>query len=133
MSIIMALSVPGYRQYSRRAHRADATIELMRLAAAQEKFYIQSGSYAGSTQLTATPPLGLGHSGISERGDYRLSIAPHADGLGVGYTATARVLPRALGGTQEDDSDCTSFSIDQNGLRGTNDGFVAADIDECWR
>jgi type IV pilus assembly protein PilE len=131
--IVMALGVPGYRQYSRRVHRADGMIELMRLAAAQEKFYIQNGTYASNAQLTAAAPAGLGHGGMSERGDYSVAIAPHAIGLAVGYTVTATVVPEALGGTQEDDTDCPSFSIDQSGLRGANGGIVVTEVEKCWR
>ena len=129
-SLILALSIPGYRQYVQRAHRSDATIQLMRVAAQQERFYLQNGTYASNALLTLAPPAGLGFTGTSDRGDYSISVAPHAAGLAVGYTVTA--VPDA-GGTQTDDSDCTAFSLNESGLKGANGGYVPADVEACWR
>ena len=56
LSILMGLSIPGYRQYVRRANRTDATTDLLRLAAAQERFYLQNGTYATNAELAPAPP-----------------------------------------------------------------------------
>ncbi len=132
-SLLMAIAVPGYRQFSQRAHRTDATIQLMRVTAQQERFYLQNGTYASNAQLTLAPPAGLGFTGTSDRGDYTIAIAPDAAGLAVGYTVTATPIAAGSGGTQSDDTDCTSFIVDQNGRMGANGGYVPAEVEECWR
>ena len=128
ISIILGVSIPGYRQYVQRAQRADATTALLRLAAAQERFYMQAGQYAsGAAQVEAAPPAGLGFtSSMSERGYYSLAVAPDAGGAAVGYDATATPV---AGGNQATDSDCTSFGIDESGTRTSLPG----NIDKCWR
>ena len=122
ISIILGISVPSYRSYVLRAGRTDASTALLRVAAAQERFYLQNGTYAGNG-------LGIANS-KSERGYYDLAIAPDAGGLTIGYIFTATVDAT---GKQKDDSDCTSISIDQNSRRGANGGYVAAVVEKCWR
>lgn len=127
ISIILGVSIPGYRQYVQRASRGDATTALLRLAAAQERFYLQNGQYAGPGQLALAPPAGLGFPGaLSERGYYDLVVAPNVGGLAVGYVAIATPVP---GSNQSDDSDCALFSINQSGTRTSLPG----NIETCWR
>lgn len=130
-SILIGVGLPSYRNYVMRASRADATMALLKIASSQEKFYLQNGTYASTAQLVVAPPAGLGFvGGMTEHGYYTVSLVPHAAGLAVGYTATA-----AHGGTgkQGSDTDCTSFSIDENSRRGANGGYVVATVDKCWR
>lgn len=131
VSILVGVAVPGYRDFVQRSGRTDATTALMKLAASQEKFYLQNGIYASNAEISLVPPAGLGfNASKSEHGYYTLSLAPDAAGLAVGYTASAAIVG---GGKQADDTDCASFSIDQNGRRGANGGYVATVIEECWR
>ena len=92
LSIIMALSIPGYRQYVQRANRTDATSDLLRLAAGQERFYLQNGTYATNAQLAAAPPAGLGFTGgKTQRGYYNVAITV---ANATRFTATARMYLR---------------------------------------
>jgi len=130
-SILVGIGLPGYRDFVIRGGRTDATTALLKLSASQEKFYLQNGIYASNAQLAAAPPAGLGFVGSkSEHGYYDLTIAPAAAGLAVGYTASAAVVANEK---QGDDSDCTAFSMDQNGRRGANGGYNPTVIEECWR
>lgn len=130
--ILAAASVAGYRQYLRRANRVDATAALLRLQAAEERFYLQNNRYAGEDEREAAPPAGLGMS-RTDNGYYTLAIEPAPDGLGVGYVATA--VPVA-GGPQADDTDCAAFFVDQSGRRGARTGAGAGGDEvtaRCWR
>lgn len=131
LSLLVGIGLPGYRDFVLRGGRTDATTALLKLAAGQEKFYLQNGRYASNAELPAALPVGLGFTGSkSEHGYYGLSIAPNAAGLAVGYTASATPV---AGGKQADDSDCTAFSLDQNGRRGANAGYNPATVEDCWR
>lgn len=131
ISILVGIGLPGYRGYVLRSGRTDAITALMKLAASQEKYYLQNGVYANNGQLAVAPPAGLGFTDArSERGYYNLTVVPNAAGFAVGYTATATV---AGTGKQADDSECASFSIDQNGRRGANGGYIAPVIEGCWK
>ncbi|MAF83785.1 MAG: hypothetical protein CL797_06740 [Chromatiales bacterium] len=131
MSIILGISIPNYRAYTLRAGRSDATSALMRIAAAQERFYLQNGTYAGNAALALDPPNGLGFTNSkSGHSYYDLQIAADAGGLTIGYSASATV---DAAGKQRDDPDCNSMSINQNGQRGANGGFIPAAVEKCWR
>jgi type IV pilus assembly protein PilE len=128
-AVIVAVAIPSYRNYVMRASRADATGALLRLAANQERFYLANNTYAGDDQMADAPPAGLGISG-TERGFYELEIAPHADGLQVGYTATATAV---AGEDQAADVDCAVFSVNEQGLRKAEDSGGTDNTERCWR
>jgi type IV pilus assembly protein PilE len=124
VGILAAVSLPSYRRYVQRAGRADAMAALMQLQVAQEKRYIQQGTY--TTNLTAAPPGGLGLSGTSERQKYNLAVQLTPTGY------TARATPRA-GGGQTDDTNCAVLGINESGTRtATNSGGTDTKA-ECWR
>lgn len=133
MAILASASIAGYRQYIRRANRVDASAALLRLSAAEERFYLQNNRYATTAdELSDPPPGGLGISG-TERGLYDLSVEAAADGAIVGYIATATARSDQ---SQRDDADCASFSIDQGGQRSASDsgGNSSAETSNlCWR
>ncbi|WKZ11591.1 MAG: type IV pilin protein [Gammaproteobacteria bacterium] len=132
LGIVTTLAVGGYREYLRRANRTDATTALLRISAAQEKFYVQNGQYAGDAELAGDPPAGLGIAG-TERGYYTLAIAIDPGGPTIGYTATATA---DAAGAQGDDEGCWSFSINERGVRSAADdgGATGAAVTErCWR
>ncbi|TFG86403.1 MAG: prepilin-type N-terminal cleavage/methylation domain-containing protein [Chromatiales bacterium] len=133
VAILASVSMGGYRQYVRRANRVDATSALLRISAAQERFYLQNNSYATTAEeLTAPPSAGLGISG-TQHGLYDLAVIAGPDGATTGYTATATAASDA---SQRDDEGCRIFSIDQSGQRSAANagGTESAEITaRCWR
>lgn len=133
MGILATASAAGYRQYVQRANRVDASSALLRVSAAQERFYLQNSRYATTPdELSDPPPSGLGIQG-TERGFYDLAVEEAADGAAAGYTVTATASGT---GPQRDDDDCQAFTIDQSGMRGARDsgGAEGAEItSRCWR
>ena len=131
MAILASASVAGYRQYIRRANRVDATSALLRVSAAQERFYLQKNHYATTAaELSDPPPNGLG-TAETGLGLYDLAVAS-ADAT-IGYTVTATA---SSDGSQRDDADCRSLSIDQSGKRSARNsaGTESAEIiARCWR
>ena len=125
-AILAAIAIPGYRSYVQRAQRTEAKNALLRIQAAQEKFFVQHNRYA--TALAPSVPDGLGIPATTETGLYALTIATLDGGNGFRVTATPR-----LGGGQDDDSRCGSFTIDQNGLKGARNAADADSAAECWR
>ena len=129
IAIIFSIGIPGYRDYMQRANRGDAMTALLRISAAQERFFIANGTYASTAQLGPAPPAGLGIPG-SERGWYNFNIVPNGAGLAVGYTAIAQVAP---GGDQGDDMDCWFFVVTERGQRTAFDNGGNENTDRCWR
>ncbi|MEO7386521.1 MAG: type IV pilin protein [Gammaproteobacteria bacterium] len=133
MGILATASVAGYRHYVQRANRVDATSALLRVSAAQERFYLQNNHYATTAEeLGDPPPGGLGIAG-TERGFYDLAVDEAAGGPVAGYTISATA---SGDGPQRDDDACRSFTIDQNGQRAAADAGgddSATVIEQCWR
>ena len=110
IAILGLIAVPSYRQYSMRAQRTEAKTALLRLAANQERFYLQNNTYTNDT-------VALGFLlGKSENGVYTLNI-PLADTNT--YQATAVPTPGGgtSGRTMTSDSECAQFGIDAQGLK----------------
>ena len=116
MAILATASVAGYRQYVRRANRVDATSALLRVSAAQERFYLQNNRYATTREELADPPPGRARHRRNRSGALRAGRGRRRRAVpSPGYRATATATP---GGSQRDDDDCQAFSIDQSGRRG---------------
>lgn len=121
VSILASIAVPSYRGYVLRAQRSDATAALLRVAAAQEKFYLQNNTY--------TTTVGTGGLNISgtEHGWYNLTIvAPAGFTIATAYVATATADSAK---PQARDTPCQTFTIRETGERGSSPSNMAA----CWR
>ena len=130
VAILAAIAIPNYRSYVLRTNRVDATAALLRLASAQEKFYLQTNTYAAEAQRVANPPNGLGIA-ATEHGWYTLSIeAPAVGDYTTGYVARATVVG---GSVQDADAACRSFTIAENGARDAFDSANASNRVTCWR
>jgi type IV pilus assembly protein PilE len=127
-SILMAIAVPGYRQFVQRSNRTDATTALLAIAAAQEKFYMQNNTYASEGQRAGAPPGGLGIPQTSQN-LYALVITPNP-ALAQGYIATATPV---AGGGQATDTRCATFTVNEQGARRALDSGSADNTAFCWR
>jgi len=119
LAIITAVSVSSYRQYMIRANRADGGAFLLRVAAAQERWYLDNNQYSDD----ADNELRVGDT--SERGYYEVTINLD-ENPATGYTAIAAPV---AGAAQSTDADCQQLSIDETGLRTS----TPAGIETCWR
>lgn len=127
ISVLASLAVPSYRRYLLRAQRSDATTALLRLQTAQEKYFLQYGTYVTTTaNISTLPPAGLGLSAVSERGYYNLAVAATP----TGYIFTATPVP---GGGQADDTGCVSFTITEAGTKEARNSANAIKTMECFR
>lgn len=125
VAILLGVGVPSYRGYIQRSNRADATTALMRIAANQERHYLQYNRYAGT--LDGGPPAGLNGRITSDRDFYNLTMV--VGDATADFTVTASIAP---GGKQKDDDDCQTFTLDEQGLRGAT-GNATDPVEECWR
>jgi len=120
LGILGSIAVSSYRGYLLRSNRTEARIALLRVQAAQEKFFIQNSRYALPAELT--PTSGLGVPATTTGGKYTISLLTPTSTT---YTATAV----AAGGQTQDDSTCHTMTINQLGAR-TPTGATG---EKCWR
>ncbi len=126
IAILSSIAIPTYRNYVLRAQRTEATATLVRVQAAQEKFFAQNNIYAAD--LAAAPPAGLGVPAVTASNYYDVTVELLEEGSGYRLTAS----PRA-GGGQNDDDKCREFTIDHNGLKAAQDNNGSDTTRECWR
>jgi type IV pilus assembly protein PilE len=110
-----------------RAQRTDATAALLRVAAAQERYYLQNNTYAATANITTAPPTGLGIPGTDRR-YYTLTI--ESTDLVNAFTAVA--VP-ATGSPQLKDTNCARFTVTEALLRGATKSSGADNTTTCWR
>jgi type IV pilus assembly protein PilE len=111
VGILAAIGIPSYRQYTMRANRTEAKSALLRLAANQERFYLQNNTYTANVAA-----LGFDAAGNSENGVYTIVV-----NVANANTFQATATPTPGGGTngvdQTADADCASFTINAQSVR----------------
>ncbi|HEV7490668.1 MAG TPA: type IV pilin protein [Rhodanobacteraceae bacterium] len=123
IAILAALAMYNYGRYGFRARRADGREMLMRVAAAEERFFTNFNAYSASiTNAAAAGGLGF-TSATSEKGYYTLTVAL-APGA-AGYVLTARPL-----GAQTADS-CGPLTLSDTGIK-LPTGSGPGNNGNCW-
>ncbi len=118
--ILAAIAIPNYRGQVMRSNRSDAMSALLRIAAAQEKFYLQNNTY---TDSLGSDGLNVGEKSVNEH--YTLNVR---DTSLTGFTAEA-----TPSGGQANDKKCAFFSIDEQGTRFARGEDNEETTDLCWR
>jgi len=120
LGILASVALPAYRQFVIRADRQEATSTLLRMAANQEKWYLQNNTYTANL-------ANLGFGATTQNGKYTLAV-------NVGNVTNFQVQANAAAG-QTDDADCPVFAIDETGFRYGGPGpiSVATNDPDCWR
>jgi type IV pilus assembly protein PilE len=122
VAILAGVAVPTYRNYLLRTNRTEATMALLRVQTAQEKFYLQNNRYADDDELEDAPPNGLGVPARTPNGYYTIVIDQYAeDGT------TYRAVATAAAGQTKDVAACQTLSINQDGARSPSQDSG------CWR
>lgn len=127
VGILASIAYPAYRAQVLRAQRTDATAALLRVAAAQERYYLQNNTYAATANITTAPPTGLGIPGTDRR-YYTLTI--ESTDLVNAFTAVA--VP-ATGSPQLKDTNCARFTVTEALLRGATKSSGTDNTTTCWR
>ncbi len=127
VSLLAAIAYPSYMGQLRKSRRAEAAISLESLAQAQERFYSRFRTY---TSLVAAPDpcagqaCGLGQSSNSSEHDY---YGLTANGNAAAYTLTATAA-----GTQLDDTDCRTLTVNSVGVKSGASASGGDTTDVCW-
>lgn len=142
IGILAAIGYPSYINYVTEARRSDATINLTRIAALQEKFFTECGFYAGTLGAArncgaGTLAAGLGAGGATTEGHYVLAVTnliagPTGVAGGGGYTLTA--TPAGLQATR-DAAKCATLTITDTGVKDAtgSDALLGPNGGKCWK
>ena len=133
IAILATIALPSYERYISKSNRVDATTEVMKLAAAQEKYYLQNNSYATEPLLAAF--INGGTTLETQSGYYGVAVAGNA-----GLTTPAAyqqgfvlTLSPPSGSRQfTKDTVCREIIMDHTGQRTSKDAAAADSTSECW-
>jgi type IV pilus assembly protein PilE len=114
VAILATVATANYRSQALRSNRAEGKSALLRVQAAQEKYYLSKHEYASDLDDLNLPA-------ITERRLYNIALRVEDDGDA--YTATATAT-----GSQVADDECPVFSIDETGQR-----TPALGASRCWQ
>ena len=118
VGIILAISLPSYREYVQRSQRADGQTALLDIASRQERFVAQNNTY--TIDILTADGLSMGTT-TSQEGYYNMSVDPCDDDT----IATCYLITATPTGSQAGDTDCATITYDSTGAKsGTNA--------ECW-
>ncbi len=119
VGILSAIAMPSYRSYMLKANRTDAKASLLKIAAAQEKHYLQNNTYTADLAE-------LNQEAISGYDHFTLAIT-QADATGFIATATAREQ-------QVQDDACLLFAMNELGRKfgGIAPIGDANNDEDCW-
>lgn len=119
IAILAAVAYPNYARFIMKGRRADGRELLMRVAAAEEKFYTNRNQYSANLG-----ELGIGNT--SEQGHYTLANPVVAAG---GQTFVATVTPVGAQATDQ----CGGLTLNNLGVRGMTNPLPAAESNgRCW-
>lgn len=123
VALVMLLGYPSYEAHVLRTQRTEGRSELLRLAAAQERYFTNCNAFATSFDGAQSECKGLGYpesTVTTEGGHYEISL----DGDGSGFTLTA--TPQ---GRQAKDTDCGNLTLSDTGAKGASGSKGA---EGCW-
>lgn len=116
IALLASLAISSYSGYIRRTHRVEAKEALLRIADAQERYFVTHQRYGDFNDLGMA-------SGKTTHNIYRLSLTS-SDPSWRDFTASATPA-----GAQSNDR-CGTFSIDHAGTRLPEPGSTL--LGDCW-
>lgn len=115
IGILAAIAYPNYRQYAARAKRTEARAALLKIAANQERFYLQNNTYTTDMLQLGFP---VGAAFITNSNSYSVSVTV-ADANN--FTAVATYQ-----NADDEAGKCLTFELDGRGIR------ISAPLLDCW-
>ncbi len=124
LAIVVAIAVPMYSSQVQQSRRTEARTAVLELAGREEKYFSANNSYTDDPTQLGYAPVGSGAAFPLSTGTYYQIAVPVA--TATTYLITAAPSP---GSPQNNDAQCTSFSVDQTGNQ-TATGTLG---NACWQ
>lgn len=116
LGIIASIALPSYFEHVKRTARTEAITALLDAANRQEQFFVDNRVYTSDlANLNVVSP--------TEHGFYTLAVIVDND------AGTFEITATPVAGPVLQDDDCTSFTIDDAGLKTAKGN---ADASKCW-
>ncbi len=120
--LLAALALPVYENHLLRGRRMEARLELMEVAAEQERYHARNGSYAADAWPLRSPTVS-GRRRLTRNRHYEIAVqACPGQNLSQCFIAIAR------GQGKQAADECAELSLDSKGVRGAGGGETG----HCW-
>jgi type IV pilus assembly protein PilE len=139
IGIIAAIAIPSYRQQILKSHRVNAISTLSTLSQRQERFFTEKSSYTSTLFTTDSASNRCRGLVYSVPDDYLIAvttttapvIAYGGGNCSVTTAATNFTITATATGSQLDDLECRTFTINSLGVRSAknSDGVSSP---RCW-
>lgn len=118
VGILMAVAVPNYAQYAKRARRVEARVALVEAMQQQERFYTRHNTYASYSAEDPHPLFRWWSGPAAGKSAYELVAAP-CEGRSLADCVELRAIP----GTEHvdelfSDAECGALFLRSDGKRG---------------
>jgi type IV pilus assembly protein PilE len=124
LAIVVAIAIPTYTMEMQQSRRTEARTAVLDLAGREEKYFSTNNSYTDDPTQLGYAALGSGAQFPQPTGNYYQIAVPVATATTFQITATP-----AAGSPQNNDTQCTSFSVDQTGNQTATGSLGNA----CWQ
>ena len=143
IGILASIAYPSYTRYVAETRRSDATINMTRIAAQQEKFFTECGTYTTNFNgvISASPPalrctgLGIGPTAspfTTSDGYYEIVITPGTAGIANSFRLTSAPVPTSSQ-FAADNLKCTTITITNTGAKGASGTDNGPNGGKCWK
>lgn len=139
VSILMAIAVPSYNSYVLRSHRVEAKTALLDLAGREERYLSTSQTGAYYTNLNTALGYPAAFPATVGSGYYTVSVcqiggpgATACVGTHTTQTAPAYEIDATAIGTQVNDLQCATFSVDNTGQQWAYTSAGVPNTQYCW-
>ena len=123
VGILASIAYPSYAKYVLRSHRTAAKTALHDLASRQERFFTTNNAY-GTTLAALGYPAGASVP-VPDAASHYYDLSINA------VTATTYAIQAVPAGSQANDAECGTFTLDQLGNQGLSGGTSSAQT--CWK
>lgn len=136
VGILAAIAIPAYSDYVARAKRADATLALIGLSQAMERFNANNGTYCGATGggVGVCTPLNVAPTIFAQQVPTDAAPARAYYNLRVTVLAANNYEIRAVRTGSMANDLCGDLHLTASGVQSiVNNTAGASTVSECWR
>lgn len=138
VAILLAIAVPSYQTYVRKARRTDAKTALLDLATREQRYFSVNNGFTASPQNLAYGGAGATFPLTVGSGYYSVNVsvpaaAPDPNAANVAAPSFSFVATPVAGTTQANDTDCAAFEVDSSGYQAAQNSANADTTTTCWQ
>jgi len=131
VAILAVIALPNYMEQVRKSRRADAIIELNRVAQAQERWRANNPNFNSADVSSAATGLGL-VPGTTVATTYTVPNGYYTIAIGTTLSSTTYTATATATGAQASDTKCATLTLTMTAGQVTQGSTGTATANQCW-